>query len=68
LVVNLAAKEGQEPKKYEELRKAYLAVDGNSVLDIKSGDYITVKKSNRSTLMADLGLRSFFEIAFTKLT
>ena len=49
-------------------RKAYLAVDGNSVLDIKSGDYITVKKSNRSTLMADLGLRSFFEIAFTKLT
>ena len=26
LVVNLAAKEGQEPKKYEELRKAYLAV------------------------------------------
>jgi hypothetical protein len=26
LVVNLVAKEGQEPKKYEELRKAYLAV------------------------------------------
>lgn len=49
-------------------RRAYLSVDGNSVLDIKSGDLITVKKSNRSTLMADLGLHSFFEIAFTKLT
>jgi len=49
-------------------RRAYLSVDGNSVLDIKSGDYVTVKKSIRNTLMADLGLHSFFEIAFTKLT
>jgi len=49
-------------------RRAYLSVDGNSVLDLENGDMVCVKKSDRCTLMADLGLHSFFEIAFTKLT
>jgi len=49
-------------------KNAYLAVDGNSVLNIINGDVITVKRSARCTLMADLGLHSFYEIAFRKLT
>lgn len=49
-------------------RKAYLSVDGNSVADLINGDEIIVKKSDHYTLMADLGLKSFYEIAYEKLT
>ena len=49
-------------------RKAYLSVDGNFVLDIDNGDIIKVKKSERVTKMAELGINSFFDIAYKKLT
>lgn len=49
-------------------RKAYLSVDGNYVADLVNGDEIIVKKSEHYTLMADLGLKSFYEIAYEKLT
>lgn len=48
-------------------RRAYLSVDGNSVFDLLNGDRVVVKRSGNYTLMADLGLRNFYEIAFEKL-
>ena len=48
-------------------RRAYLAVDGNSVMDLASGDQIVVRRSESYTCMADLGLRNFYDIAFEKL-
>lgn len=48
-------------------RRAYLSVDGNSVYDLVNGDRIIVRRSENYTLMADLGLRNFYEIAFEKL-
>ena len=53
----------------EELhtRRAYLAVDGNNLLDLVSGDTVVVKRSESCTWMADLGLRNFYELAFEKL-
>ena len=49
-------------------RKAYLSVDGNFVFDLDNGDIIKVKKSERFTKMAELGINSFFDIAYKKLT
>ena len=48
-------------------RRAYLAVDGNNLLDLVSGDTVVVKRSESCTWMADLGLRNFYELAFEKL-
>ena len=48
-------------------RRAYLAVDGNSVADLQGGDQVLVRRSPRVTLMADLGNKSFYEIAYEKL-
>lgn len=48
-------------------RRAYLSVDGNSVADLQGGDEIVVYQSEHHTLMADLGLKSFYEIAYEKL-
>ena len=48
-------------------RRAYLSVDGNPVCDILDGDVLKVKRSARYTVMADLGSKSFFEIAYNKL-
>ncbi len=48
-------------------RRAYLAVDGNSVLDLAGGDLLIVRRSESYTLMADLELRNFYDIAFEKL-
>ena len=48
-------------------RRAYLSVDGNSVCDISNGDILKVKRSAHYTVMADLGNKSFFEIAYNKL-
>lgn len=48
-------------------RRAYLSVDGNSGFDLANGDRIVVRRSENYTLMADLGLRNFYEIAFEKL-
>ncbi len=49
-------------------RRAYLSVDGAFTADLANGDEIIVNKSEHSTLMADLGLRSFYDIAYEKLT
>ena len=48
-------------------RRAYLSVDGNSVFDLENGDLLRIKRSGHYTLMANLGLKSFYEIAFEKL-
>lgn len=48
-------------------RRAYLAVDGLSVADLAAGDEVYVRKSIHATLMADLGVKSFYEIAYEKL-
>ncbi len=49
-------------------RRAYMSVDGNSVYDLENMDVIHVTRSEHSTLMGDLGLKSFYEIAYKKLT
>ena len=49
-------------------RRGYLSVDGNSVVDLANGDQIVVKKSEHYTKMANMGLKSFYEIAYEKLT
>lgn len=48
-------------------RKAYLSVDGNSVYDLENGDILHVRRSTHYALMADMGLKSFYETAFEKL-
>ncbi len=48
-------------------RRAYLSVDGTSVMDLSGGDRLVVTRSESYTLMADLGLRNFYDIAFDKL-
>ena len=50
-----------------DTRRAYLAVDGNSVLDLSSGDKMIVRRSEHRTLMAQMNNKSFFEIAYEKL-
>jgi len=49
-------------------RKAYLSVDGNWAMDLENGDELIVTKSPEYTVMANMGLRSFYEIAYDKLT
>ena len=48
-------------------RRAYLSVDGNSVLDLSSGDNMLIRRSAHRTLMARVGDKTFFEIAYEKL-
>lgn len=48
-------------------RRAYLAIDGQSVADLESGDLLRVRRSEHAVRMAHLGLKSFYEIAFEKL-
>ena len=48
-------------------RRAYLSLDGNSVLDLANEDIVLVKRSQNYTLMVDAGLRSFYEITYEKL-
>lgn len=50
------------------VRKAYLSVDGNWAVDLENGDVMVVRRSSHYTLMANLGLRSFYDIAYDKLT
>lgn len=49
-------------------RKAYLSVDGNWTMDLQNEDILNIKRSEQCTLMADMGLKSFYEIAYEKLT
>ncbi len=48
-------------------RRAYISVDGNPGMDLKNGDIIRVCRSDHYTLMANLGRKSFYEIAYEKL-
>lgn len=48
-------------------RRAYLSVDGNSVLDIENGDTLMIRRSEHYTFMVNMGLKSYYEIAFEKL-
>lgn len=48
-------------------RRAYLSVDGTSVMDLSGGDRLVVRRSESYTHMADIGLRNFYDIAFEKL-
>ena len=48
-------------------RRAYLSVDGNSVLDLASGDKMLIRRSEHRTLMVRMSEKSFFEIAYEKL-
>lgn len=50
-----------------ERRRAYLSLDGNSVLDLANEDIVLVKRSSNYTLMAEAGLRSFYETTYEKL-
>lgn len=49
-------------------RRAYLSVDGYQVADLANGDIVTVSRSEHSIPMVDPGLRSFYEMAYEKLT
>ena len=48
-------------------RRAYLSVDGNFSADVNSGDLLIARRSAHHVLMADPGVKSFYEIAFEKL-
>lgn len=49
-------------------RRAYLSVDGNWTMDLQNEDVLKIKRSEQCTLMANMGRKSFFEIAYEKLT
>lgn len=48
-------------------RKAVLSVDGVEALQLESGDVLTAKVSEFETLMAHVGSKSFYDIAYEKL-
>lgn len=49
-------------------RRAYLSVDGKWTVDLAGGDVLEVSRAEHETLMVDLGLKSFFESAYEKLS
>lgn len=49
-------------------RRAYLSLDGASGVDLCSGDELIVRRADHATLMVDMGTKSFYELAFEKLT
>ncbi len=49
-------------------RRAYLSVDGYVSADIRQDDLLIVKKSAHQVLFADLGVKSFYENTYEKLT
>ena len=49
-------------------RRAYLSVEGNPVFDLANGDMLVAERSEHRTLMVDMGLKSFYELAYEKLT
>lgn len=49
-------------------RRAYLSIDGKWAADLAGGDVLEVSRCEHETLMVDLGLRSFFESAYDKLS
>ena len=49
-------------------RKAYLSVDGTVSADVNKGDVLTARASGHCALIADMGVKSFYETTFEKLT
>lgn len=49
-------------------RRAYLSVDGTVAADIHKDDVLTVRRSGKKVLFADLGAKSFYENTYEKLT
>ncbi len=49
-------------------RRAYLSVDGAPGVDLQSGDELVVMRAEHATLMVDMERKSFYELAFEKLT
>lgn len=56
-----------EPERIHD-RPAVLVADGGDGIPLVRGDRVRVRKSACTTLLADPGVRSFYEIAFDKLT
>lgn len=48
-------------------KQAFLKVDGSGLIEIENDDIIKVKKSELELIMANLGQKSFYDIAFEKL-
>lgn len=48
-------------------RRAFLSVDGNEPVELVNDDVVRVRQSEHEVLMADMGLKSFYDIAFEKL-
>lgn len=48
-------------------KQAFLKVDGSGLFEIENEDIIKVKKSDLELIMANLGQKSFYDIAFEKL-
>ena len=49
-------------------KPAILVADGGDSIALIRGDQIRVRRSDNYTLLADTGIRSFYETAFGKLT
>lgn len=49
-------------------RRAYLSVDGAPGVDVQSGDELIVSRAEHATLMVDMERKSFYELAYEKLT
>ena len=49
-------------------RRAYLSVDGYFCADVCQNDVLIVTRSSQCVLFADLGVRSFYENTYEKLT
>jgi NAD+ kinase len=48
-------------------RRAQLIIDGNKVMALQNDDILRVKISQQELIIADLGIRSFYDITFEKL-
>ncbi|NCB52107.1 MAG: NAD(+)/NADH kinase [Clostridia bacterium] len=49
-------------------RRALLTVDGSEPLELQYGDIISVKRSEKTVIIADMGIKSFYDTAREKLT
>lgn len=49
-------------------REALLSVDGGEGIVLQSGDVIAVKRSEHRVILADMGVKSFYDTVFDKLT
>ncbi len=48
-------------------RRAILSVDGSDGIELEPGDEIRMRRSKNYVIMADMGVRSFYETAMSKL-